>query len=166
MLHSDLRKYAMNRHTIIPIIFLILSSTGCSYGSVPAATPTSTLAPNMGRVIGALHVRSGEAVQPVRNAILYLARTLKDSAGNESVAVMDPVNSPKTLSDDEGRFMFPNVEPGNYGLVLFAITTSYMLNQPDTNESFVITVTAGNQTDLGTLIYSSLPIGPRLKPYP
>ncbi len=156
----------MKRYAISWTIFVLLYATSCNSSSIPATAPTATLAPNMGRVTGVLQVRSGEASQPVRDAILYLAGTLKDSAENESVAAMDPVNSPRTLSDDQGRFMFPNVAPGNYGLVLYAITTSYMLNQPDTGDSMLITVTAGNQIDLGTLVYSSLPIGPQPKPYP
>lgn len=155
----------MKQFVITTTILILLIATACNLVS-PSGTPTPTLAPNMGRVVGVLQVRSGETTIPVKNAILYLAKTLTDTAGNESVAAMDPVNSPNTATDDNGRFMFPNVSPGNYGVVLFNVTSSYMLNNPDTGDSMLVTVTVNSETDLGTLVYSSLPTQFQPKPYP
>lgn len=140
----------------LEIIIVLLIMTACSVVSLPPITPTVTLAPGMGRVSGILQVGS----QPAKNALLYLAETVKDSAGIDSFAAMDRIRSPKAVTDDQGRFVFSNVPPGNYGLILDVITNSYLLMKPGSQEALLIGMTADKQTDLGTLVYDSLPILP------
>jgi len=111
----------------------------------------------MGRVSGILQVGS----HPAKNALLYLAETIKDSAGIDSFAAMDRIRSPKAVADDQGRFVFSNVPPGNYGLILDVITSSYLLMKPDSEEVLLIEVSAEKQVDLGTLLYDSLPLPPQ-----
>jgi len=111
----------------------------------------------MGRVIGVLQVGTTGAARPVNNAILYLSGIIKDSAGKESFATMDRVHSPKALTDDLGHFVFSNVPPGKYGLVLDKVTNSYLLLKPGSQDALFIQVSAGGQADFGILIYDSLP---------
>jgi len=121
------------------------------------APPPPTLDPSKGSVRGVLAVGVGE-VKPVAGAILYLAEVLKDEGGNEAAASMDRINSPRTSTNTEGAFLFSNVPPGKYALVLDRVLDSFMLLEPNTGESLIIEVAAGHEVDLGTLEYESLPI--------
>jgi len=139
-------------------ILVILITTACSVDSLPPLTPTVTLSPGMSRVTGELQVGTSEESQPAKNALLYLAETVKDSTGSDSFAALDRINSPRTVADDQGRFVFSNVPPGNYGLILDVITNSYLLMKPGTEVALLIEVSAEQQVDLGTLLYDSLPL--------
>jgi hypothetical protein len=142
-------------------ILVLLITTACSVDSLPPITPTETLAPGMSRVTGVLQVGTREEPQPAKNALLYLAETLKDSTGIDSFAALDRIHSPRTVADDQGRFVFSNVPPGNYGLILDVITNSYLLMKPGSEEALLIEVSAEQQVDLGTLLYDSLPLPPQ-----
>ena len=139
-------------------ILVVLITSACSVDPLRLITPTVTLAPGMSRVSGVLQVGAKEAAQPAKNALLYLAETVKDSTGKDSFAALDRIHSPRTVADDQGRFVFSNVPPGNYGLILDVITNSYLLMKPGSEEALVIEVPAGKQIDLGTLLYDSLPL--------
>ena len=139
-------------------ILVLLITTACSVNSLPAITPTVTSAPGTGQVIGVLLVGVNNVSQPVNNVLLYLAETIKDSNGKDSVAALDRTSSPRTVTDDQGRFVFSNVPPGNYGLILDMVTNSYLLMKPGSEEALIIEMSAGKQVDLGSLLYASLPL--------
>jgi hypothetical protein len=139
------------------IILVLIITTGCSGKTQPSISPTETFVPGTGRVTGVLQVGSGGS-QPVKDVVLYLAGTVKDNSGNDSFAALDRVNSPRTIADDQGRFIFTNVPTGKYGLVLDLIMNSYLLLKPGTQDNLLIEVSAGQQIDLGTLLYDSLPL--------
>ena len=148
-----MRRYLL----ILGMILMLQISAACSAISPASVIPTVTLVPGMGRVIGILQVGTTGNAQPAKNSILYLSEIIKDNAGNESFATMDRIRSPKTNTDDEGHFVFSNVPPGKYCLVLDIITNSYLLFKPGTQDALFIQVSAGGQADFGTLIYDSLP---------
>jgi hypothetical protein len=145
---------------------LIFFLSACSSGSLPPATPTPTLAPDKGRVIGILQVREGETKKPVSNVNLYLGATVKDSTGKDSYVGFDRLHDPRAITDDKGHFAFQNVTPGNYGLIFDNGFNSYFLNKPNTEEGYLVSVETGKEIDLGTLVYDSLPLLPTPKPYP
>jgi hypothetical protein len=129
----------------------------------PLSTPeavavVTTPGADAGTVTGVLMVGTGQNAKPTVNVVLYLAATIKDTSGKETIAGMDRVRSPRANTDGQGRFVFTNVPPGRYGFVLDVVTNSYLLHQPDTGESLVISVTPGKATDLGTLRYDTLPL--------
>lgn len=158
----------MKHHlSIFGAILGLFVITACSSGSLPNATPTPTWVPGMGRVSGVLQVRSGENAQPVKGALLYLGETVKDSTGEESLVAFDRASSPRTTTDDQGRFVFPNIKPGNYGLFLDTVVRAYLLQNPDSGDGLLFEVSAGKEVDAGTLLYDSLPlITPKPPPYP
>jgi hypothetical protein len=148
--------------TTLEIILVLLITTACSV--ISPVTPTVTLAPGTSRITGILQVGSKEGAQPAKNALLYLAESLKDSTGKDSVAALDRIRSPKTQTDGQGRFVFSNIPPGKYGLVLDVITNSYLLMKPGSEETLLIEVPAGKEVDMGTLLYDSLPLSPQAYP--
>jgi hypothetical protein len=145
--------------------FVLLITSACSVNPLASNTPTETLATGTGRVSGVLQVTANGGAQPAQKVVLYLAETIKDSAGKDSVAALDRVNSPRTETDNQGRFVFKNVPPGNYGLILDVISNSYLLMKPGTQEALLIKVSEGQQVDLGTLLYETLPISAEPQPW-
>lgn len=134
-----------------------------SPSALPASTPQTlapqvTLDPTKASAFGILMLeRDGEAV-PVTDSILYLAETLRDDQGADSLAAFDRLRSPRTVTDSQGRFAFVNVNPGKYGLVLDTIINSYLLLWPGEQEAILIELREGETADLGTLNYEDLPI--------
>jgi hypothetical protein len=92
------------------------------------------------------------------NLLLALAPTVRDEQGKELVAAYDPSTSPATYSDSEGYFYFANIAPGNYGLILDTVVSTYLLNDPGSNESIIVTLTSGQTIDLGEIVYDDLPV--------
>lgn len=123
-----------------------------------ASEPTADVATGEpGTVKGALFVVSGRGSKPVPGAIIYLARLLTDSTGNESMAAMDRITSPKATTDESGAFLFEDVEPGRYGLVLDTILATYLLNHPRGGD-LILEVSPGGTTNTGNLLYQELPV--------
>lgn len=154
---------------VLTAVLTFLGATSCSSISLLASTPTATISPDLGRVTGTLQVRSGETVQPVKDVLLYLGETIKDNRGMESLVAFDRVHSPRTTTDAQGRFVFSDIKPGRYGLFLDTVVRSFLLLKPDSEEAILFEVSAGKETDVGTLIYESLPVTPRPTigyPYP
>jgi hypothetical protein len=122
----------------------------------PAVDVTADL--TMGRVTGVLQLLAGGSATPVAGQTLYLARVLMGSDGQERAASFDPQTDPRAQTDERGGFQFVNVPPGRYGLVMDIVIESYLLNDPISGESLLITVTAGEELSMGELVYTTLPV--------
>jgi hypothetical protein len=107
-----------------------------------------------GVIVGAIQVSN----KPIPNLAIYLAEVLVDGEGQERVASYDRANSPRAFTDEQGQFVFSNIEPGKYGLVLDTVLSSYLLHLPQEEIALVIMVDAGQQTDVELLNYDTLPI--------
>lgn len=116
--------------------------------------PTSTADPSMGVVQGVIL----NANQPLDQAIIYLSQIKTDAKGTELAAALDPAESPRTATDEQGKFIFVNVPPGRYALIFYVVTDAFLLNYPDNGEPILLTVESGKTTDLGKLSYDDLPI--------
>jgi len=154
--------------SIILAMAILLVANACSSGLPIAPAPTETLRPDIGRVFGVLQVRLESTTQPITNTILYLAPTVRDSTGKEVLFGFERTSPLKIVTDNEGRFVFSNVPPGNYGLVVDKIIASYLLLKPDSEEALLIQVSGGQEANLGILVYESLPYvtSPKGPPYP
>jgi hypothetical protein len=108
-----------------------------------------------GFVIGTLLFEDGENSKPVENVSLFLAKLLKDDKGTPRVAAIDRTDSQRTATASDGSFIFSNVPPGNYGIVLDVVLDAYLLPEPDSDNDLIITVSANKVLDLGTLVYNS-----------
>lgn len=154
--------------SIILATAILVVASACSSDTPVTPAPTETLRPDVGRVFGTLQIRREQTTEPVTNTILYLAPTIKDTAGNEVMVGFERASSSKVVTDIQGRFVFQNIPPGNYGLVVDKIAFSYLLLKPDSEKAMLILVIAGKEVDLGTLVYDSLPLvtSPKAPPYP
>jgi hypothetical protein len=55
------------------------------------------------------------------------------------------------LPDETGRFVFPDVEPGEYALAYSTVTSEFLIKAPASDEDLVITVAADQVVDVGEL---------------
>ena len=94
---------------------------------------------------------------PAGTVLLALAKVIPGPDGTPMVASFNRNEAPHALTDSNGRFVFSDVPPGQYALILDRISDAFMLNHPENGEDFIITVTAGEATDLGEIVYASLP---------
>ena len=117
-------------------------------GPIPRPDSTS------GVVVGTIQTNN----EPILNLTIYLAKVLVDVEGKEKVIPHDRATSPQALTDERGQFVFSNIQPGNYGLVIDTVLSSYLLHLPQEDVALIITVEAGEATSIELLNYDSLPI--------
>ena len=93
----------------------------------------------------------------VNDAILYLGSVHLDASGAPILAGLDKQTAPRTQTDQSGRFVFADVPPDTYVLILDRIHETFLLNDPTSGKDFLIKSQAGQILDLGKLVYASLP---------
>ncbi|MEM2045887.1 MAG: carboxypeptidase-like regulatory domain-containing protein [Candidatus Bathyarchaeia archaeon] len=101
------------------VIITILSS--CEFSNYPTGgesflpSPTPLPKPEPGRatVIGRVISLSG---QPVLQVPVWLAEVIRQ--GEEGVYILDSRSSPGVYTDDKGFFVIPNINPGEYVIIV------------------------------------------------
>jgi hypothetical protein len=99
------------------------------------------------------------APRPVVGALVYLAVILPEVQGTPYLASFDRTTSPRTTTDSQGRFVFADVAPTDYSLVLDRVSEAYLLWDPTQAEGadFIFTSQPGQVLELGELVYSHMP---------
>lgn len=130
-------------------------------------TPTSQTTPDIlsrnpadgtGALVGVLLLWSDGELQPVADVKLALGEILRDDNGEERMVGYDASTAPTTITGPDGRFIFQDVPPGRYGLILDIVMSSFLLFDESSGEAMLIDIPADEVVDLGNLEYTSLPI--------
>jgi hypothetical protein len=119
------------------------SSPDESTMSIPAP------APGKGTITGRfVDYQSGE---PGPETVVYLGELSPvELEGDEThIVSMNPDSSPSTGTDKDGYFVFQDVEPGTYAMVMWTPGNSWVVSDPDTKLDILVTVEADQITDLG-----------------
>lgn len=117
-----------------------------------------------GAISGQLIAKSIDGVYvPLNGYIIGLATLVpREDGDGDLAAAYDPSNSPSTRTNEFGQFVFNEMEPGRYGLILDAVVNQALLSYPPDSEegkgSILIELEAEQHFDLGTLQYDSLPV--------
>jgi hypothetical protein len=69
------------------------------------------------------------------------------------LVMMNPSSAPGTTSDTHGYFAFQDIAPGTYALVIWTPAHSQVISDPETNLDILVTVQAGEITDLGKVSF-------------
>jgi hypothetical protein len=116
--------------------------------SAPVAIPTPV--PGFGTVVG--HVSSASPGRSLAGIVVYLGTLLPLSPGPGYLVSVSPDRSPVADVGPDGLFLFRNVPPDKYVIVLWTPHESRMIPDPvDPQRDLIINVMADKITDLGTL---------------
>lgn len=128
-------------------------------GNVITLVATAGPIPTPGQDTGVVTGRFLGDNKPVANAILYLAEVKKGENNKEMMAAYSEIDSPKAYTDANGNFVFANIPPGKYGMVLNVVAAEYLLQEPkNSSKDLLFIVEAGKTLNLGDLAYTDLPI--------
>lgn len=118
--------------------------------SEPLATAETVLQPAPGTSIVTGMLKVEHTNQPMVGVELYLASHI---GADESTPMysLEPDSSPHTTVQDDGRFIFKDVPPGRYAIVVWNPFNSFLARDPVTGSELVIDVQADQVYDVGTL---------------
>ena len=111
-----------------------------------------------GAVTGVLLLQTETGVQPVTDIKMALGESLVDDKGAERFVSYNAQLDPVSYTDSNGRFVFAEIKPGRYGLVLDLVVNQYLLHEADSSYTLLFEVVAGEVIDLGRLEYADLPL--------
>ncbi len=118
--------------------------------------PEPVTSETTGAAVGQVLIAGAEGVRPATQVYVALAALIADKEGVPRVAGYDAAAAPRELTLEDGSFVISDVPTGTYGIILDAVLTSVLLNEPGTERSLLIEIKAGEVTDVGTLEYESL----------
>jgi len=124
---------------------------------LPTAMPRRDLPtpqPGKGHVVGTLfRRRQSGAIEPLSSRKLYLGKVLTTRSGESSgIAGVDEKQAPFAITDSKGGFVFENLEPGQYALVIKHPLYLILAHDILQDEDIVVDVKAGTTTDVGVLL--------------
>ncbi len=116
----------------------------------------ATQDPQLGAVTGIMKYKG----KPVDGVSLGLANVIKNAQGTEIATSFDRTTAPQANTGKDGSFAFVNVKPGRYGLIYANLPETYLLlvpGDPNIVQAILVSVEAGQQTDIGILDFDELP---------
>jgi hypothetical protein len=115
-----------------------------------APTPVPTPSADKGAIVG--RFVDFETGEPPRTVMpVFLGQLSPLDPGDSFVITMLPTTAPQTGVDTQGYFAFSDVEPDTYALVFWTPINSWVVSDPETEEAILVTVNAGEITDLGEM---------------
>jgi hypothetical protein len=100
-----------------------------------------------------LRTSDGESVPASEGYVIFLGTILRNDTGAEGLVELDKITAPKAALNALGEFVFVDVPPGRYGLMLELRGGTVLLNNPQDGSDLIIEVTGGQVLDLGELGY-------------
>ncbi len=124
--------------------------------ALPTLTPLGDPAPGKGHLMGQIESESdGQTREPLAGWRLLLAEVHYDVSGNISpIASVIEGMAPETVTDRDGRYAFPDLEPGLYALVLRHPLNVFVARDIRTDQDVVVEVVAGETTVEPVIIVS------------
>ena len=113
---------------------------------VPTAVPPPSA--GKGTIVGHfVDIESG--APPGAEVSVFLGTLSMMDPSDSYVITMLPTDSPQAITDVHGYFAFLDIEPGTYAMVIWTPMNSWIVSEPETEEAVLVTVDAGQVTDLG-----------------
>ncbi len=120
----------------------------------PTVQPTQpALKAGMGGITGKL-VSGSPTGRAYIGGDLYLGRLIpgSDPKVQPMVAFSNDVDPKTDIHDPDGLFSFTDVKPGNYALVIWNPTNSFVVEYPNGGGMIQVKVEPNKVTDLGTIV--------------
>ncbi len=141
-------------------IFLLLLLTNCSDNPAGSGNEINDTSPHsmelitseeFGAITGTLITE--ESTDRI-GLILYLGQIIKDSNGVNG-GFLDPEIAPVAIYDaDSGKFVFIDVKPGDYSLIIHEVVIGGKAYMDETGEVKLISVKPGEITDLSEIQFT------------
>lgn len=120
-----------------------------STSSVPPPTPQPVPTPPEGRAVLIGHIISESTNEPITGIPVRLAEIYRNEEG-AGAFVLDGAQSPGAITDENGRFIFDDLEAREYVLVVGNVENNqYEIWQEDTGQAIELNIPADEVTDLG-----------------
>jgi hypothetical protein len=154
---------AKKRQGVFPLIVLvILIIAGCAPNSQlsPLKSPFLVIdtpyklsklphpAPGTSVIVGVLKLEHTN--QPMVSVELYLAQHIGITQ-DAPIYKLDLDNAPRAITRNDGSFVFEEVPPGRYAIVIWSPFNSFLARNPATGSELVIDVEPDRIYDIGTL---------------
>lgn len=108
-----------------------------------------TPSPENGVITGKILIENSN--EPYLNSLLVLGDVSEPDAEGYPPLVGYSVDSdPKAIQSSDGVFVFDNIKPGEYGIVLWSPISTFLLTDHNTGDTIFVTVKAGEVTNIGT----------------
>jgi hypothetical protein len=115
--------------------------------TAPATTLTvPTPSPDAGVIVGTIF--STKMNGPLPNMGVYLGEYMYMTPGPDYLVTIRQESSLHTFTDSQGRFVFENVPPGKYPILLWTPFSSHVIPDEKHEKELVVEITAGKVTDL------------------
>jgi hypothetical protein len=133
-------------------------ATNTAAGATPGAPRViPTAAQDKGVVHGILlEADSKQPLTEAKGVDVFLGAVLRSADNPQGLASLDKLTAPRADPDDSGRFVFADVPPGEYALIVRSPISEVVARKLDQSGDVIVTVVPGNAIDLGE-VYSKFP---------
>ncbi len=127
------------------------SAISANEGTASTPVPVPTSAPGKGVVRGVVvHMDTKKPLTDDDGATLFLAGIID---GEVRTAALDKLSAPRAILDTQGNFVFSNVDPGEYVVVMATPLSEFCCAAPRTRLlDLLVKVEADKTVDVGTLV--------------
>lgn len=127
--------------------------------SVPVEVP-NVPQPPAGKAVVAGQVKKNTDQQPLTNTQVYLAQVYRNPEQTGAVYALDMARSPGTITDDQGFFVFNDIAPNEYVVVVGRSDADNDVVREQNGDAKVYKVEADKVLNVGSLTVK--PIDPTL----
>ena len=139
-------------------LILTNSPSNASFGGHSFVSPHSTLTGALPSPLAGTAVVTGKIVrdlfthrEPLADTKILLANVIKSEDGTPIVAAASEETSPVALTGKDGSFVFTNINPGIYSIVIVTPIGLFLI-QDKSGNNFIFTAQPGMIVDLGEIL--------------
>ena len=98
-------------------------------------------------------VNTNKVLSEAEGVDVFLAQVIHSADSSLTMSSLDKTTAPRSDPDKNGVFVFANVPPGEYAIVVRSPISEVVARQAnDPSKDLVVTVTAGQTLDLGEVL--------------
>lgn len=150
-----LSRRLLNLVVLLSLLALALSACQSGQGGIPrevkAAKDQIKLEPGKAGVVGKVMTTNGGNVRPLKETVVRLARVFWNEEKTDGAFVLEGARSPSTISTADGVFVFNNVDPADYVIIVGEVIGDHVIISEPDGKARIYTATAGQTLEVPTL---------------
>ena len=116
-----------------------------------AVTPVVQTTPRPSRSAMVGRVVSTSGGKPLSQVVVRLARVFWGEQGSDGLFVLETASSPGSVTDADGTFFFPDIDPGEYVVIVGDVEAEHTVVEHADGSARVFTAVENDIVDVGTL---------------